>query len=67
MGENPTPRLLGKSSKELTEYYVEQFEEDRAWNSFNKLQQTRSVKDYSKNVLQLILRFSNNVTEKYKL
>jgi hypothetical protein len=38
--------------KEMIEYYVDPLEEDRAWNSLNKLQQTRSVKDYSEKFLQ---------------
>jgi hypothetical protein len=33
--------------KEMIEYYVDPLEEDRAWNSINKLQQIGSVKDYS--------------------
>jgi hypothetical protein len=33
--------------KEMIEYYVDTLEEERAWNSLNKLQQTGSVKDYS--------------------
>jgi hypothetical protein len=31
--------------KEMIEYYVDPLEEDRAWNSLNKIQQTGSVKD----------------------
>jgi Retrotransposon gag protein len=43
---------------------VDPLEEDRAGNSLNKLQQTRSVKDYSEMFIQLILKVGNNVTEK---
>jgi hypothetical protein len=32
--------------KEMQAYYVDPLEEDRAWNSLNRLQQTGSVKDY---------------------
>jgi hypothetical protein len=46
---------------------VHPLEEDRAWNSLNKLQQTGSVKDYSEKFLQLIVKVGNNVTEKDKL
>jgi Retrotransposon gag protein len=53
--------------KEMIEYYVDPLEEDREWNSFNKLQQTGSVKDYSEKFLQLIVKVGNNVTEKDKL
>jgi Retrotransposon gag protein/Zinc knuckle len=53
--------------KEMIEYYVDPLEEDRAWNSLNKLQQTGSVKDYSEIFLQLIMKVGNNVTEKDKL
>jgi Retrotransposon gag protein/Zinc knuckle len=53
--------------KEMVEYYVDPLEEDRAWNSLNKLQQTGSVKDYSETFLQLIVKVGNNVTEKDKL
>ena len=53
--------------KEMIEYYVDPLEEDRAWNSLNKLQQTGSVKDYSEKFLQLIVKVGNNVTEKDKL
>ena len=51
----------------MIEYYVDPLEEDRAWNSLNKLQQTGSVKDYSEKFLQLIVKVGNNVTEKDKL
>jgi Retrotransposon gag protein len=53
--------------KEMIEYYVDPLEEDRAWNSLNKLQQTGSVKDYSEKFLQLIVKVGNNVTEKDKI
>jgi Retrotransposon gag protein len=53
--------------KEMIENYVDRLEEDRAWNSLNKLQQTGSVKDYAKKFLQLIVKVGNNVTEKDKL
>jgi Retrotransposon gag protein len=53
--------------KEMTEYYVDPLEEDRAWNSLNKLQQTVSAKDYSEKFLQLIVKVGNNVTKKDKL
>jgi Retrotransposon gag protein len=53
--------------KEMIEYYVDPLEEDRAWNSLNKLQQTGSAKDYSEKFLQLIVKVGNNVTEKDKL
>jgi Retrotransposon gag protein len=43
--------------KEMIEYYVDPLEEDRAWNSLNKLQQTGSVKDFSEKFLQLIVRW----------
>jgi hypothetical protein len=41
----------------MTEYYVDPLEEERAWNSLNKLQNTGSVKDYSDKFLQLIVRW----------
>jgi Retrotransposon gag protein len=53
--------------KLMIEYYVEPLEEDRAWNSLNKLQQTGSVKDYSEKFLQLIVKVGNGVNEKDKL
>jgi Retrotransposon gag protein len=53
--------------KEMIEYYVDPLEEDRAWKSLNKLQQTGSVKDYSEKFLQLIVKVGNNVTEKDKV
>jgi Retrotransposon gag protein len=53
--------------KEMIEYYVDPLEEDRTWNSLNKLQQTGSVKDYSEKFLQLTVKGGNNVTEKDKL
>jgi Retrotransposon gag protein len=53
--------------KEMIEYYVDPLEEDRAWNSLNKFQQTESVKDYSERFVQLIVKVGNNVTEKDKL
>jgi Retrotransposon gag protein/Zinc knuckle len=53
--------------KEMIAYYVDPLEEDRAWNSLNKLQQTGSVKDYSEKFLQLIVKVGNNVTEKDKI
>jgi hypothetical protein len=53
--------------KEMVEYNVDPLEEERAWNSLNKLQQTRSVKDYSEKFLLLIVKVGNNVTEKDKL
>jgi Retrotransposon gag protein len=53
--------------KEMIEHYVDPLEEDRAWNSLNKFQQTGSVKDYSERFLQLIVKVGNNVTEKDKL
>jgi Retrotransposon gag protein len=53
--------------KEMVEYYVDPLEEDRAWNSLNKLQQTGSVQEYSDKLLQLIVKVGNNVTEKDKL
>jgi hypothetical protein len=43
--------------KEMIEYNVDPLEEDRAWNSLNKLQQTGSVKDYSEKFLQLIVKW----------
>jgi Retrotransposon gag protein len=46
---------------------VDPLEEDRAWNSLNKLQQTGLFKDYSEKFLQLIVKVGNNVTEKDKL
>jgi hypothetical protein len=46
---------------------VDPLEEDRAWNSLNKIQQTGSVNDYSETVLQLIVKVGTNVTEKDKL
>jgi Retrotransposon gag protein len=46
---------------------VNPLEEDRAWNSLNKLQQTGSVKDYSEKFLQLIVKVGKNVTEKDKI
>jgi hypothetical protein len=48
-------------------YYVDPLEEDRAWNSLNKLQQTGAVKDYSEKFLQLIVKVGNVVNEKDKL
>jgi ribosome biogenesis protein Nip4 len=42
--------------REMQAYYVDPLEKDHAWNSFNKLKQTGSVKDYSENFLQLIVR-----------
>jgi hypothetical protein len=51
----------------MIEYYVDPLEEDRAWNSLNKLQQTGSVKDYSEKYLQLIVKVGNNVTDNDKL
>jgi Retrotransposon gag protein len=51
----------------MIEYYVDTLEEDRAWNSLNKLQKTGSVKEYSKKFVQLIVKVGNNVTEKDKL
>ena len=53
--------------KEMQAYYVDPLEEDRAWNSLNKLQQTGSVKDYSEKFLQLIVKVGNGVNEKDKL
>jgi Retrotransposon gag protein len=53
--------------KEMIEYFADPLEEDRAWNSLNKPQQTGSVKDYSEKFLQLIVKVGNNVTEKDKL
>jgi hypothetical protein len=53
--------------KEMIEYYVDPLEENPAWNSLNKLQQTGPVKDYSEKFLQLIVKVGNNVTEKDKL
>jgi hypothetical protein len=53
--------------KEMIGYYVDPLEEDRAWNSLNKLQQKWSVKIYSEKFLQLIVKVGNNVTEKDKL
>jgi hypothetical protein len=51
----------------MIEYYVDPLEEDRAWNSLNKIQQTGSVKDYSEKSLQLIVKVGNNVTDNDKL
>ena len=51
----------------MIEYYVDPLEEYRPWNYLNKLQKTGSVKDYSENFLQLILKVGNSVTEKDKL
>jgi hypothetical protein len=42
--------------RELQAYYVDPLDEDRAWNSLNKFQQTGSVKDYSEKFPQLIVR-----------
>jgi hypothetical protein len=67
VGEDPTHLLLGTPSQEVIEYYVDPLEEDSAWNSLNKLQQTGSVKDYSEKFLQLIVKVGNSVTEKNKL
>jgi Retrotransposon gag protein len=53
--------------KEMIEYYVDPFKENRTCNALNKLQQTGSVKDYSEKFLQLIVKVGNNVTEKDKL
>jgi Retrotransposon gag protein len=53
--------------KEMLAYYVDPLEEDRAWNSLNKLQQTGAVKDYSEKFLQLIVKVGNTVNEKDKL
>jgi Retrotransposon gag protein/Zinc knuckle len=53
--------------REMQAYYVDPLEEDRAWNSLNKLQQTGSVKDYSEKFLQLIVKVGNVVNEKDKL
>jgi Retrotransposon gag protein/Zinc knuckle len=53
--------------REMQAYYVDPLEEDRAWNSLNKLQQTGSVKDYSEKFLQLIVKVGNGVNEKDKL
>jgi hypothetical protein len=50
--------------REMQAYYVDQLEEDRAWNSLNKLQKTRSVKDYSEKFLQLIVKVGNVVNER---
>jgi hypothetical protein len=43
---------------------VDPLEKNRAWNSLNKLQQTGSVKDFWEKFLQVIVKVSNNVTEK---
>jgi hypothetical protein len=48
-------------------HYVDPLEEDRAWNSLNKFQQTGSVKDNSEKIFKSIVKVGNNVTEKYKL
>jgi hypothetical protein len=53
--------------REMQAYYVDPWEEDRAWNSLNKLQQTGSVKDYSEKFLQVIMKVSNVLNEKDKL
>jgi Retrotransposon gag protein len=53
--------------KEMIAYYVDPLEEDRAWNSLDKLQQTGAVKDYSEKFLQLIVKVGKNVTEKDKI
>jgi uncharacterized protein YkvS len=53
--------------RQMQAYYVDPLEEDRAWNSLNKLQQTGSVKDYSEKFLQLIVKVGNVVNEKDKL
>jgi hypothetical protein len=50
--------------KEMIEYYLDPLEEDRAWNSLNKLQQTGSFKDCSE---KFFVKVGNNVTEKDKL
>jgi hypothetical protein len=47
--------------REMQAYYVDPLEEDRAWNSINKAQQTGSVKDYSEKFLQLIVKVGNVV------
>jgi hypothetical protein len=52
---------------EIIKYYEDPLEEDRAWNSLNKLQQTGSVKDFSEKFLQLVVKVGNNVTDKDKL
>jgi hypothetical protein len=41
-------------------------EEERAWNSLNKMQHTGSVKDYSEKFLQLIVKVGNVVNENDK-
>jgi site-specific recombinase len=53
--------------REMQAYYVDPLDEDRAWNSLNKQQQTRSVKYYSEKFLQLIMKVGNGVNEKDKL
>jgi Retrotransposon gag protein len=53
--------------REMKAYYVDPLDEDRVWNSLNKLQRTGSVKDYSEKFLQLIVKVGNGVNEKDKL
>jgi hypothetical protein len=53
--------------RKMQAYYVDQLEEDRAWNSLNKLEQKGSVKDYSENFLKLIVKVGRTVNEKDKL
>jgi hypothetical protein len=49
--------------REILAYYVDPVEEDRAWNSLNKLQQTESLKGYSENFFQRIMKVGNVVNE----
>jgi hypothetical protein len=53
--------------REMQAYYVDPLEEDRSWNSPNKVQQTGSVKDYSEKFLQLIVKVGIVDNEKDKL
>jgi hypothetical protein len=53
-----------RRQKEMIEHYVEPLQKYRTFNSFNKLQQTGPVKDYSEKFYQRILKVVNKVTEK---
>jgi hypothetical protein len=53
--------------RSMLEYYADPLEEERAWSSLNKLQQTASVKDYTEKFLQLVVKIGKSVSKEDRL
>ena len=51
----------------MREYYADPLEEERAWSSLNKLQQTASVKDYTDKFLQLVVKIGKSVSKEDRM